>query len=77
MYAEKRPELFEGGADLEVKTEGRKKKPPFFVKSVVIREKVGGVEYVYTLRVGCYFDKESWELVKKHYSTPSVYKTWG
>ncbi len=77
--AESRPDLFEGGnVKLLVRARDRKKKPPFYVESVVIRETRSGIEYVYSLRVGCFVkDKETWELLKKHFTTPIVYRTWG
>ena len=75
--AEERPELFEGGGKIKVRAKDRRKSPPFFLKSVIIREVRGGVEYVYSLKVNCFITKETWELLKKHYSTPIVYRTWG
>ncbi len=76
-FAENRPDLFQGGARIKVKTDGRKRAPPFYLRSVVVSEKRNGTEYVYTLRVNCYVKKEAWPLLRKHYSTPAVYRTWG
>ncbi|NPA86688.1 MAG: DEAD/DEAH box helicase family protein [Candidatus Diapherotrites archaeon] len=76
-FAERRPELFTGGGEMKVRARDRKRKPPFYVESVVVKERRGKVEYVYTLRINCFITEEAWELLKLHYSTPEVYRTWG
>ncbi len=78
LLSELRPQLFTGGGSLKPKTRERKRSPPFYLERVVVREKIGDIERIYTLRVGCLVpDQETWELLRKHYSSPEVYRNWG
>ncbi len=78
LLEERYPELFEGGnVKIELKTRDKRKKPPFLLERVVIREKKGDVEYVYVLKVGCLVDERTLKYILRHYSSPHVYRVWG
>ncbi len=78
-FAKQRPDLFQPeNVSLKLVTQGRKKKPPFFLRRVVVREIKDGVEYVYTLPAGFYVkDNKTLSLLLRHWRTPKVFRTWG